>query len=54
MESTKPQVIVTVHRPDLTEKERAKRMAEIKAATVRLFIAIEKQKVHKNKKGSKT
>ena len=50
MESKNPLVIATVHRPELTEKERAKRMAEIKAATVRLFVAIEKQKIHKNKR----
>ena len=43
-----PQFIVTVHRPELTEEVRAKRMAEIKAATVRLFVAIEKQSIHKN------
>lgn len=45
--------IITVHRPELTEAERTKRVAAIKAAAERLLIATEKAKVHKNKKGSK-
>lgn len=42
--------IITVHRPELTEAERTKRMAAIKAAAVRLIIATEQNKVHKSKK----
>lgn len=44
--------IITVHRPELTEEERTKRMAAIKAAAVRLIIATERAKDHKNKKGA--
>lgn len=32
-------VIVTVHRPELTPEERAKRMAEIKKAATGLIVA---------------
>lgn len=39
--------IITVHRPELTEEERAKRMTAIKAAAVRLIIATEKAKAQK-------
>lgn len=41
MSTTKktPPVIVTVHRPELTPGERAKRMAEIKVAATALIIA---------------
>jgi hypothetical protein len=35
---------ITVHRPDLTEEERAKRMEAIKHATVQLVIATERCK----------
>lgn len=39
--------IVTVHRPVLTEEERAKRMEEIKRAATRLIIETEKAKKRK-------
>lgn len=34
-----PAVIVTVHRPELTPEERAKRMEEIKKAATALIVA---------------
>lgn len=40
---TKPAVIVTVHRPELTQKERAQRMAEIKRAATSLIVATMRQ-----------
>lgn len=39
--------IIIVHRPTLTEEERARRMEEIKRAAVKLFIATEKAKARK-------
>lgn len=42
--------IVTVHRPELTAEERAKRMEEIKQAAVRLVLETEKAKLRKLKK----
>ncbi len=41
MSTTKktPPVIVTVHRPELTPEERAKRMKEIKKAATALIVA---------------
>lgn len=36
--------IITVHRPQLTEEERAKRMKQIKEAAARLVIANEERK----------
>lgn len=42
--NTKPPVIVTVHRPELTPEERAKRMAEIKKAAADLIVA--QMKIH--------
>lgn len=41
---TSPAVIVTVHRPELTPEERAKRMAEIKTAATALIMAQMKAK----------
>lgn len=41
--------IVTVTRPQLTAKERAKRMEEIKQAAVRLVLETEKAKQRKSK-----
>jgi hypothetical protein len=35
---------IIVHRPELTEKERAKRMDEIKRAAVELVLANERRK----------
>lgn len=35
----KPRAIVTVHRPELTPEERAKRMEEIKQAATGLIMA---------------
>lgn len=35
---------IIIHRPELTEEERAKRMEEIKRAAVQLVIATERRK----------
>ena len=40
---TSPNIIVRIHRPELTEEERTKRMAAIKAAATRLLIAVARQ-----------
>ena len=42
--------IVIVHRPDLTDEERAKRMAGIKQAATRLVLETEKAKKRKTLK----
>lgn len=42
-----PKNIITVHRPELTEAERTKRMAAVKDAAVRLIIAVEQNKSNK-------
>lgn len=39
--------IITIHRPELTAEERAKRMKEIKQAAVRLVLETEKAKKRK-------
>ena len=39
--------IVTIHRPELTTEERAKRMEEIKQAAARLILETEKAKKRK-------
>ena len=39
----------TVHRPELTAEERAKRMEEIKRATAQLVIATERNRKEKNR-----
>ncbi len=39
-----PNAIVRIHRPELTEEERAKRMEQISQAAARLIIATEKEK----------
>ena len=39
--------IIIVHHPELTEKEKAKRMETIKQAAVRLVLATEKAKARK-------
>lgn len=36
--------IIKVHRPELTEEERAKRMEQIKRAAIQLIVATEQQK----------
>ena len=36
--------IVRIHRPELTEEERARRMNEIKKAAIRLLIAAEAER----------
>lgn len=41
--------IVTIYRPELTTKERAKRMEEIKRAATRLVLETEKAKLRKIK-----
>lgn len=45
--------VVIVHRPVLTDEERAKRMEEIKQATIDLVIATEKAKLQKQKERNK-
>lgn len=40
---------IIIHRPELTAEERAKRMEEIKRATVRLVIATERNRKEKNR-----
>lgn len=45
-------ITVHVHRPDLTDEERAKRMAAIKAAAARLLIAVAKQQAAECKRRS--
>lgn len=44
--------IVRVHRPELTEEERAKRMKAIKAAATRLLTAVARQQAADNKRRS--
>lgn len=41
---------ITVHRPDLTREEQAKRMAEIRQAAAILVLATEKSKRRKERK----
>ena len=41
------QNIVRIHRPTLTDEERARRMEQIKAAAVRLLLAAERAKKEK-------
>lgn len=43
---------IIVHRPELTNEERAKRMAEIKQAAERLILETEKSKILKNRRKS--
>ena len=45
-------VIVRIHRPDLTEEERARRMKAIKAAATRLLTTIARQQAADNKRRS--
>lgn len=41
-------IITTVHRPTLTEQERARRMEEIRQATVELMTAVyQQQEAHR-------
>lgn len=40
--------VITVHRPQLTDEERKKRMDSIKEAATRLVIANEERKAHVN------
>lgn len=42
--------IITIHRPELTAEERAKRMEEIKQAAMRLVLETEKAKQRKKLK----
>lgn len=44
--------IVTVRHPELTAEERARRMEQIKQATVQLFLATEKAKQRKLNKAN--
>lgn len=43
-------IISTVHRPELTDGERAKRLKEIKQAAVELVLANEKRKARSERK----
>ena len=45
-------VIVRIHRPELTDEERTKRMAAIKAAATRLLIAVAREQAANNKRRS--
>lgn len=49
---TSTNTIVRIHRPDLTEAERAKRMAAIKAAATRLLTAVAIQQARNNKRST--
>lgn len=51
MEAT-PNTIVRIHRPVLTDEERAKRMEAIKAAATRLLTAVARQQATNNKRRS--
>ena len=51
MEATQ-NIIVRIHRPDLTEEERAKRMTAIKAAATRLLVAVAKQQAATNRRST--
>jgi hypothetical protein len=37
-------IYTTIHRPELTEQERARRMEDIKQAAARLVLAVEKKR----------
>lgn len=45
-------IVTTVHRPELTPEERARRMAEIKRAAERLVLETEKTKIKNRRKTS--
>jgi hypothetical protein len=45
--------IVRIHRPELTEEERAKRMATIKAAATRLLTAVARQQAIEKRRTKK-
>ena len=49
---TSPTTIVRIHRPELTEEERTKRMKAIKAAATRLLTAIAIQQAANNKRST--
>ncbi len=49
---TSPNIIVRIHRPELTEAERAKRMEAIKADATRLLTTIARQQAIENKRRS--
>lgn len=51
METTQ-NIIVRIHRPELTEAERAKRMEAIKATATRLLTAVARQQAVENKRRS--
>ena len=51
--TTNTTAIVRIHRPDLTEEERAKRMEAIKAAATRLLTAVARQQATENKRRSR-
>ena len=50
--TTNNNVIVRIHRPELTAEERAKRMTAIKAAATRLLTAVAKQQAANNRRRS--
>lgn len=43
-------IVISIHRPELTAEERAKRMEEIKKAAARLVLQTEKSKIIKNRR----
>ena len=45
-------VVTHIYRPELTDKERAKRMEKIKQAAARLVLETEKTKLLKNRRQS--
>lgn len=47
---TSTNCIVRIHRPELTEEERTKRMAAIKAAATRLLTAVARQQAAESKR----
>lgn len=49
---TNANTVVRIHRPELTEEERARRMAAIKAAATRLLTAIARQQAAESKRRS--
>lgn len=47
---TSPNIIVRIHRPELTAEEHTKRMEAIKAAATRLLTAVARQQAANNKR----
>lgn len=45
----KQKAIITLHRPELTEEERERRMAKIRQATVDFLVAVERNRAKRRK-----